>query len=174
MKKHLPPHLVALLIVFVTSILTLPVCGQRIVNKQIDWSEGCDSTFVFEITNKEALKFLRDGGSEKLMQKLLYNHVTTFKGKWEDAPEQGHFIHVDISRNNVCYNYVPIIPFQVFLFREYGILTLQVIDSEGEVRSDAKVKIQNGKWRPNISDSVYKTKTGCPKRVSASIFCVFR
>lgn len=164
MKKHLPTHLVILLILFVASILTLPVYGQISVNRQIDWKEGCDSTFVFQITNKEALKFLRDGGSEKLMQKLLYNHVATFKDGWENEPEQGHFIHVDISRNKVCYNYVPVIPFQVFLFREYGILTLQVIDSEGEVRSDAKVKIQNGKWRlfdsqvPYDADSkVYRT-----------------
>lgn len=157
MKRYLPPHLRILLILFVANILTLSIYGQGIVNKQIDWKEGCDSTFVFEITNKEALKFLRDGGSEKLMQKLLYNHVATYKGKWENAPKQGHFIHVGISRNKLYYNYVPIIPFQVFLFREYGILTLQVIDSEGEVRSDAKVKIQNGKWRLFDSQIPYDT-----------------
>lgn len=142
MKKYFTPSLIIFLI-----LLTSTLHGQKSSNEYIHWREGCDSIYVFEITNKEAQKFLKDGGSEELMQKLLYNHVATFKGKWQNAPEQGHFITATISRNRVSYNYMPIIPFQVFLFHEYGILTLQVIDSEGEVRSDAKVKIQNGKWR---------------------------
>jgi len=142
MKKYLLSHLIIILI-----LLTSSLYGQDALSEHINWREGCDSIFAFEITNKEAQKFLKDGGSGELMEKLLYNHVATFKGKWENAPEQGHFIYATISKNRVNYNYVPVIPFQVFLFHEYGILTLQVIDSDGEVRSDAKVKIQNGKWR---------------------------
>lgn len=145
--KKLPSLLYIFLIVFAFSFLITPMYGQTSLTERIEWREGCDSIFIFEITNKEALKFLKEGGSEKLMEKLLYNHVATIKGKWENAPQQGHFIYASIAKNRINYRYMPIIPFQVFLFREYGILTLQVVDSEGEVRSDAKVKIQNGKWR---------------------------
>ena len=62
-------------------------------------------------------------------------------------PEQGHFIYASIGRNRINFRYEPIIPFQVFLFREYGLLTLQVVDNSGEVRGDAKIKIQSGGWR---------------------------
>lgn len=164
MKKSFPLYLIPFFILLITIFLVPQVYGQTSLKDRIEWREGCDSIFVFEITNKEALKFLKEGGSDKLMEKLLYNHVATFKGKWDNAPKQGHFIYVSITKNQINYNYKPIIPFQVFLFREYGILTLQVIDAEGEVRSDAKVKMQNGKWRlfdyaiPYDADSkVYRT-----------------
>lgn len=147
MKKQPATHLYIFFTLFIVSLLISPVYGQESQNELIKWREGCDSIFVFEITNKEAQRFLKEGGSEKLMQQLLYNHVATFKGKWIDAPKQGHFIYAGITKNKINYNYVPIIPFQVFLFREYGILTLQVIDADGEARDDAKVRIQNGKWR---------------------------
>lgn len=147
MKTRTLIYLHTFFIIFAINLVMSPLHGQEISNKQIRWHEGCDSIFVFEITNKEALKFLKDGSSDKLIKKLLYNHVTTFKGKWENAPKQGHFIYASITKNSVNYRYMPIIPFQVFLFREYGILTLQVIDDKGEIRDNAKVKIQNGKWR---------------------------
>ncbi|QIK58308.1 hypothetical protein G7050_00030 [Dysgonomonas sp. HDW5A] len=152
MKKRFPLYLMPFFILLITIFLAPQVYGQTSLKDRIEWREGCDSIFVFEITNKEALKFLKEGRSDKLMEKLLYKHVATFKGKWNNAPKQGHFIYASITKNTINYSYMPIIPFQVFLFREYGILTLQVIDSEGEVRSDAKVKIQNGKWRLFDSD----------------------
>lgn len=163
MKKHLPLFVLLFTIIF-SSLTSLAIAQEKPLIDRIDWREGCDSTFVFEITNKEAQKFLKEGGSDELMQKILYNHVATIKGRWEEAPEKGHFIYARIDRNKIHYSYVPHVPFQVFLFREYGILTLQVIDAEGEVRSDAKVRIQNGKWRlfdsqiPYDKDSkVYRT-----------------
>ena len=147
MKRHLSSLLYIFFVVFFVSIQTIPAHGETSLSEHIKWREGCDSIFVFEITNKEALKFLKDGGNDKLMDRLLYNHVATFKSEWKNAPQQGHFIHASITKNRINYRYVPIIPFQVFLFHEYGTLTLQVIDSEGEINSDAKVKIQNNKWR---------------------------
>lgn len=128
-------------------------------NQIIKWTEGCDSTFVFEVTYKEALKFLKDEDNSESIDKFLYHHVATFKNKWNDAPSQGHFIYATISKNRINYRYVPIMPFQVFLFQEYGILSLQVLDNEGEVRSDAKVRIQNGKWRLFDSHIAYDTES---------------
>ncbi len=113
----------------------------------INWQNFCDSTFVFQVTEKEAEQFLKEGESKKLIDKLLYNHVATFKGIWDDAPKQGHFIYANINQNKIDFRYVPQIPFQVFLFKEYGLLTLQVVDEKGEIRKDAKVRIQTGRWR---------------------------
>ncbi|MDU1892986.1 MAG: carboxypeptidase-like regulatory domain-containing protein [Dysgonomonas sp.] len=174
MKIHHISCLYILFITFIISFTVTPIYGQKTLTEGIEWRESCDSIFVFEITNKEALKFLKEGGSEKLMQKLLYKHVATIKGRWNNAPKQGHFIYASINKNKINYSYAPIAPFQVFLFREYGILTLQVIDAEGEVRSDAKVRIQNGKWRlfdanvPYDAESkVYRTDDWSenPKRI---------
>jgi len=159
MEKHYHSLLSISFILFIISILLSPVYAQKSPGEHIKWHEGCDSIFVFEINDKEALKFLKDGGSEKLMQDLLYKHVTTFKGKWNNAPRQGHFIYAGITKNKVNYSYMPIIPFQVFLFREYGVLTLQVVDLEGEIRDNAKVKIQNGKWRLFDSNVPYDTES---------------
>lgn len=163
MNKHLS-LLTLLFCILFSSLISLVVAQEKSLPDRIDWREGCDSTYVFEITNKEAQKFLKEKGSPKLMEKLLYNHVATFKKYWENGPDQGHFIFAHIDKNKINYSYIPYIPFQVFLFREYGILTLQVVDSKGEVRSDAKVRIQNGKWRlfdshiPYDKDSkVYRT-----------------
>ena len=114
---------------------------------RVSWKEQSDSTFVFEINNKEANKFLRNGGSEKLMQEMLHTKVTAFTHKWENKPEQGHFIYANIKQKKIDFRYAPIIPFQVFLFKEYGQLTLQVVDGEGKIRSDAKIRIQSNKFR---------------------------
>lgn len=159
MKTHHAQCLYMLFAIFIISLAISPIHGQNPSIKSIEWKEGCDSIFIFEITNKEAQKFLKEGGSEKLMQKLLYNHVATIKGKWDNAPKQGHFIYVNINKNRISYNYIPIIPFQVFLFKEYGILTLQVIDTNGEIRSNAKVRIQNGKWRFFDADVPYDAES---------------
>lgn len=115
--------------------------------EQIIWKDFCDSTFVFEISNKEAEKFIKQWKDEKLMKELLHSHVATFKHVWTNSPKQGHFIYANIHKNKIDYSYAPIMPFQVFLFKEYGLLTLQVIDASGEIRDDAKIKIQGGKWR---------------------------
>lgn len=147
MKKHYSSSYGIFLIILLVGLFVFPVYGQKSFSDRIEWLESCDSVFVFEITNKEAQRFMKEGGSEKLMQKLLYNHVATFKSRWDSMPEKGHFIYTSIIKNQIHYNYVAVIPFQVFLFREYGILTLQVLDAEGEVRSDAKVRIQNSKFR---------------------------
>lgn len=137
-------HIISLLISLFTIIpSSLSAQGRA----KIDWSDFSDSIFVFEITNKEAEKFLKKGVDPNLMPKLLTRHVATFKDEWIDAPDKGHFIYATIYKNNIDFRYRPQMPFQVFLFKEYGILNLQVIDTDGNVRNDAKVRIQSGRWR---------------------------
>ncbi|WP_163214415.1 carboxypeptidase-like regulatory domain-containing protein [Bacteroides sp. 519] len=110
---------------------------------QSDWKLGPDETFVFEINNKEALKLLKTNTYKGIVKTMLHSPKGSFTGKsWTNTPEQGHFIYVNIHKNKVDYSYHPIIPFQVFLFKEYGVLTLQVVDNDGNIRRDAKVKLE--------------------------------
>lgn len=129
----------------ILSILML-VLGIEITAQQINWKDSPGKTFVYEISNKEAEKLLRSNPEDSLMLQMLHTPVTSFRDTWESRPEKGHFIFSNIYKNRVYYRYAPVTPYQVFLFKEYGVLTLQVVDAEGEIRSDAKVRIK-GLWR---------------------------
>lgn len=98
-------------------------------------------TVVFELTNKEALKFLKGKFKDRDWNKVLHTPFDQFTGTWAKRPSKGHFLLADIEQNQVHYRYAPVIPFQVFLFKEYGVLTLQVVDEEGAIRKDAKVRL---------------------------------
>lgn len=130
-----------LCLVFFTLLVSLSSQAQI-----IDWKDHPDKTYVFEISNKEAEKLLKTHPRDSVILKMLHTPVASFEKTWENPPAQGHFIYAEVLKNKVYYDYVPIMPFQVFLFKEYGVLTLQVIDAEGKVRNNAKVKIK-GRWR---------------------------
>jgi hypothetical protein len=115
-------------------------------SQNANWQFGPNKTFVFEIDNRQAEKLLRSKPEDSLALRFRTNFTDAFSEKWTNAPHQGHFIFADIYKNEVKYSYVPVIPFQVFLFKEYGALTLQVIDSAGNIRSDAKVRISK-EWK---------------------------
>ncbi|MCD8079873.1 MAG: carboxypeptidase-like regulatory domain-containing protein [Bacteroides sp.] len=129
----------AILLFYLLACYYSPIHTQE----HLTWQDHADSTYVFRITRKQAEKFLLTGNKHELLPKLLHTPYASFADTWEDAPEQGHFIYAQIRQNQEYYKYVPILPFQVFLFKEYGILTLQVIDHEGNVRDDAKIKIRS-------------------------------
>ncbi|GHT68972.1 hypothetical protein AGMMS50239_35010 [Bacteroidia bacterium] len=104
-------------------------------SQTIQWTDNPGKTFVFEINNDEAEKLIQSAAKDSLFQKMLHRPAGSFSGEWKDCPKQGHFIFADINRNKVNYRYVPIMPFQVFLFREYGVLTLQVIDNSCKIQN---------------------------------------
>ncbi|MCL2650592.1 MAG: carboxypeptidase-like regulatory domain-containing protein [Candidatus Azobacteroides sp.] len=112
----------------------------------IKWQDNPGKTFVYEISNKEAEQLIKSEPKDSLILRMLHTPAGSFSGEWKDRPRQGHFIFADVYQNQVGYRYVPVMPFQVFLFREYGVLTLQVVDAEGKIRDDAKVRIK-GRWR---------------------------
>ncbi|MDR1098116.1 MAG: carboxypeptidase-like regulatory domain-containing protein [Tannerella sp.] len=116
--------------------------GFTVNAQQVEWKEYTGETFVYEISNKEAEKLLRSNAEDSLMLKMLHAPVASFRDVWDGKPEKGHFIYAYIFKNRIYYRYVPVMPFQVFLFREYGVLALQVVDSEGEIRGDARVRIR--------------------------------
>ena len=127
-------------------LILLLISSFKMSGQQIDWKNHAEETFVYEISDKEAEKILRSKPQDSLMLKMLHTPVASFHQMWKDEPEKGHFIFANIYQNRMYYKYVPVIPFQVFLFREYGILTLQVVDNDGNIRDDAKVRIK-GLWR---------------------------
>lgn len=135
----------------ITYILVLSLIIPVLIRAQvINWESKSDRTYVYEISNKNAEKLLKSNPSDSVLLKILNEPIDFYYEKWEKQPNQGHFIHANIIKNKVHYSYEPVVPFQVFLFKEYGILSLQVIDAEGNIRSDAKVRIR-GSWR--LSDS---------------------
>ncbi len=129
---------------FLTCIL-LPI-HLSLYPQAIDWKDHPDETFVFEIDEKDAEALLLSDPNEALVVNMLHTPVASFTKEWRDIPDKGHFIYAKINKNKVFYQYVPIIPFQVFLFKEYGVFSLQIVDKEGKVLSNAKVRIK-GKWR---------------------------
>ncbi|MDR0799535.1 MAG: carboxypeptidase-like regulatory domain-containing protein [Dysgonamonadaceae bacterium] len=124
-------------------LLVFPFC---IHSQVIQWQDHPQKTFVYEISNKEAERLIKSEPKDSLILQMLHTPAGSFSGEWTDRPKQGHFIFADILQNQVGYRYAPVMPFQVFLFKEYGVLTLQVVDSEGKIRDDAKVRIK-GRWR---------------------------
>lgn len=115
-------------------------------SQEIDWKDRMDRTYVYEINNKEAEKLLKSKPEDSVMLKMLKTPIDFYYDSWEKQPVQGHFIHANVIRNKVYYSYEPVMPFQVFLFKEYGVLSLQIIDANGKIRDDAKIKIRS-RWR---------------------------
>ena len=143
-------------------LLFLFVC-LPIRTQEIQWKFGLEKTLVYEINNKEALKLLKSHNPEKVSQKMFHSPVGTFTESWDEQPERGHFIFATIHKNKLHYRYHPVIPFQVFLFKEYGALTLQVVDKEGAIRSDAKVKLNNYEISFDKESNTYSINEGSEK-----------
>ena len=105
------------------------------------WDDASSETIVFELTNKEALKLLKGKLRQKQWKKIQQTPFARFTETWNNPPVKGHFLLADVERNEVHYRYAPVIPFHVFLFKEYGVLTLQVVDAGETIRKDAKVRV---------------------------------
>ncbi len=85
---------------------------------------------------------LRYQSSEKI-EAMLHTLVDSFdiKQGWIDRPAKGHFILAKIVQNKLRCEYTSVFPYQVYLFKEYDALALQVLDLDGNVREDAKVRL---------------------------------
>lgn len=112
-----------------------------IYGQSTTWEKSSRETMFFELTNKEALKLIKGKFKQKYWDKVLKTPFASFTKTWEDLPSVGDFLLADVYRNEVRYQYASAIPFQVFLFKEYGMLSLQVVDFLGTIRGDAKVRV---------------------------------
>lgn len=136
----------------------LSLCFSTVTAQFINWPETTGETYVFEISNKEALKLLKSSPKDSLILKMLHSPKGSFKGNyWGNEPRQGHFLHARIIKNKVNFNYEPVVPFHVYLFKEYGALTIQVTDASGEIRDDAKIKLGNSRVDYDKNSKTYTT-----------------
>lgn len=122
-------------------LLGLLFFSSEVFGQPMIGNDASPETLVFELTNKDALKLLKGKLRQKHWDKIQQNPFSRFTDTWTNPPVKGHFLLADVERNEVHYRYAPVIPFHVFLFKEYGVLTLQVVDAEGAIRTDAKVRL---------------------------------
>lgn len=110
----------------------------------LHWNRCPQTGYVFQITNREAQRILTRSRPDTIINSMLHTMIDTFnvnKG-WLDRPEKGHFILATIVENKLHCEYTAVFPYQVFLMKEYEALSLQVVDKDGNVRGDAKVKFR--------------------------------
>lgn len=107
----------------------------------ISWKESSGKTFVCKLSGKEVLSIFKGYLKKEKLDKILNSPFDSFSANWAECPVEGLSLFATVEKNKVNYSYYPIIPFHVFLFKEYGVLTLQVVDAEGNIREDAKVRL---------------------------------
>ncbi|HLO60157.1 MAG TPA: carboxypeptidase-like regulatory domain-containing protein [Bacteroidales bacterium] len=129
MKKHL-------------IFLALLLFAIEIHAQKISWNDQPEKGLVYSITNREARKIFRSGYSF-VPDKMLHTCVDSFNTRigWINRPPAGHFVLVSVRQNRLTTEFVSCIPYQVFLLKEYNAVSVQVLDSAGKVRTDARVKL---------------------------------
>ncbi len=128
--------------------------------QDILWNTTPTKGFVFQITNKEAQKLLTISSPDTIFNGLLHTLIDTFnveKG-WISRPTKGHFILAKIIGNKLHCEYTSVFPYQVFLLKEYDALALQVLDLNGNVRADAKVKFKLKRLRIDSESKTYRVE----------------
>lgn len=126
--------------------------------QKINWNSAPRKGFVFEISNKEAQKLLTKSLSDTIFVGLLRNQIDTFDVQtgWINRPSKGHFILARIEGNKLHCEYTSVFPYQVFLLKEYDALAIQVLDLDGNVREDARVKLGYRRVRIDLESKTYR------------------
>jgi alpha-2-macroglobulin len=140
------------------SALLLALSANLLLAQNITWNSAPTTGFVFEISNNEAQKLLTKSRADTIINSLLHTQIDTFnvnKG-WTHRPEKGHFILARIIENKLHCEYTSVFPYQVLLLKEYNALSLQVLDLEGNVREDAKVKFKTRRIRFDRESKTYR------------------
>ncbi|MCC8153798.1 MAG: hypothetical protein LIP01_06010 [Tannerellaceae bacterium] len=154
--KNLTTYRITVLLLFFL------LCIPFIQSTTKDWQLGPVQTFVFDLSTEQVDQLFRYQNENDYLAKIMTQPrpIASFSDEWKERPEQGHFVYAKIHRNEVTLHYTPAIPFQVFLISEYGRLTLQVIDVEGNLRHDATVRIKN--YQLVEKDKPYKDYNDTP------------
>ena len=131
-----------------------------ILCQHIDWNTAPQTGFVFQITNQEAERLLTMSSPDTIINALLHTQIDTFRVStgWTDRPEKGHFVLAKIIENKLHCEYTSVFPYQVLLLKEYNALSLQVVDLEGNVREDAKVKFKARRIRFDHQSKTYRVE----------------
>ena len=91
-------------------VLGLLLVSLSTLAQPLVWKDAPDETFVFKLSDKEALKLLKGRFRPKDWDRVLATPFTSFSEKWEEQPAEGHFIFANIERNKI--NSFPGISFQ--------------------------------------------------------------
>ena len=130
----------------------------NLLAQNLTWNSAPKTGFVFQISNDEAQKLLTKSSSDTIINSLLHTEIDTFnveKG-WTHRPAKGHFILARIIENKLHCEYTSVFPYQVLLLKEYDALSLQVLDLEGNVREEAKVKFKTRRIRFDKETKTYR------------------
>lgn len=133
--------MIRILPVFIVSVFFLRLSTFA---QDIRWNTQPTKGFVFQISNAEARRLLTSSPPDTYFYDLLHTQVDTFDTRkgWVNRPSKGHFILTHISENKLHCEYISVFPYQVYLLKEYDALALQVLDFDGNIREDAKVKFK--------------------------------
>lgn len=142
-----------LLFAFVILSSKAPVFSQN-----IRWATGPKTGFVFQITNDEAQRLLTKTRQDSIVSSMLHTQIDTFNVErgWTNRPEKGHFIMVTIKENKLHCRYTSVFPYEVLLLKAYNALALQVLDRDGNVRSDARVRFRTRRIPFDAGTSTYR------------------
>lgn len=86
-------------------VLGLLLVSLSTLAQPLVWKDAPDETFVFKLSDKEALKLLKGRFRPKDWDRVLATPFTSFSEKWEEQPAEGHFIFANIERNKINYSY---------------------------------------------------------------------
>src|SRR5688500_12017405 len=153
-------HLPMKRFVFLCIALHVACSANLLLAQNIKWNSAPKTGFAFQISNNEAQKLLTKSSPDTIINSLLHTEIDTFnveKG-WTDRPEKGHFILATIIENKLHCEYTSVFPYQVLLLKEYNALSLQVLDLEGNVREDAKVKFKTRRIRFDGETKTYRVE----------------
>lgn len=141
---YLKPRIMKNLPIFLFPLFAACIICQPSFSQEIKWNTAPQMGFVYAISNKQAQKLLTGKQRMEITKNLLHTLVDTFDVKkgWTNRPSKGHFILAKIVGTQLHCEYTSVFPYQVFLLGEYNALSLQVVDYEGNVRDDAKVKFR--------------------------------
>jgi hypothetical protein len=130
----------------------------RVTAQSIRWNSAPPVGFVFQISNDEAQRLLTRSRPDTLIRALLHTQIDTFNVRkgWIHRPAQGHFILATIVANKLHCQYTGVFPYQVLLLKEYNALSLQVLDRDGNVREDARVKFKTRRIRLDKNSKTYR------------------
>ncbi|MCC8153323.1 MAG: hypothetical protein LIP01_03375 [Tannerellaceae bacterium] len=97
------------------------------------WQTSLPDTYVYKLSKKEVEEmFMFPERTQDIVKKILEKpYYTTFREKWEETPETGHYILFNIRNNRMEHRYQSFIPYQVILIPAYNSFTVQVVDATG-------------------------------------------
>jgi len=128
----------------------------------LDWIHDDERTVLFRIDPEEipSLLYNRETSTHRGMRKYLHTPIGVYKKNepWS-LPGTGHYLVAMVKPSGQFIHHQQSVPFRVTHFSEYGFLTLQVMDAEGNVCSQARVRIQSPTHQEQQKPFTYDPET---------------